>query len=216
MVELVGITKHIKGLANHVGAEITAANVLSVSRPMLVAAANKAGLDSPWYPRLMVAAQVTDIFDGRVARKYGASPYGGLVDIIADHATEGLMYQHLRDEKITPSWVPTVTTTRHFITDSLRVAHTVFDSSVMHETNGVLQLNGSETAKKIVGSRVMRGGFGVLKAAVPFVAPSHPRLARDLSVLAAGVSVVRGIPVVFNRENIRLLQRVKEQISQKH
>ncbi|GEM_PF-6895334 len=211
MVELASIAKQAKGFGERLRRELTPANALSLSRPFLVAGANRVGLEKPgMYRAFMIAAQVTDIFDGIAARKYGPSPYGGLIDIVSDHATEAVLYRGLKQEGIVPSWVPVITAARHVTTDLLRAGHTIFDSAVLHERNGILQLNGSETAKKVVGSRVMRGGFGALKAVVPFVAPSHPRLARDLSVVAAGVSVARGIPVVFNRENITLMKHIKQ------
>lgn len=192
--------------------ELNVANAFSVAKPLLVMAANKSGVESPLYKPLIAASFAADIFDGRIARKFGSSPQGGVVDVITGHATEALIYRHLSDEGIIPKWVPPVTLVRNVVTDIVRETHVITDSPEIQDSNSVLQLNESSIAKKIVASRAMRLGYGVLKASVALSADQNPDLSRNLSKVAVGVSMARGLPVVLNKGNYRMLMQSKERV----
>lgn len=185
--------------------ELTVANAFSVAKPLFVFAANKSGVESDLYKPLIAASFVADICDGMAARRFGSSPQGGVVDVLTDHASEGLLYKHLSEEEIIPKWVPVVTLVRNVATDVIREAHVVADSSEGGQS--VLHLNESQVAKKLVGSRVMRLAYGLLKSSVALTADKDSDIARNLSKVAVGVSIVRGIPVVLNKRNYQLFKQ---------
>lgn len=185
--------------------ELTVANALSIARPLLVMAANKLDLKNPLYRGLIGLAFLTDALDGPIARGSGKSPFGGLIDIVADHATEVLMYSRLKKEGIVPNWVPGVVTARVIATDIVRASHLIKADEVSTENNGVLKIEASPLSETIVASRVSRAISGASKVAVPMAAPDYPRLARSLAILAVAFNVVRGLPVLFNKRNKKLL-----------
>lgn len=190
-----------------IGDEITVANAFSIAKPLFVIAANKSGVESALYKPLIAASFAADIFDGRVARRFGSSPQGGVVDVVTDHAAEALMYKQLGNEGIIPKWVPAVTLVRNIATDIVREAHVATDSPEIQESNSVLQLNKSPIANQLVASRAMRLGYGVIKASVALTADHNSDLARNLSKVAVGTSIVRSLPVILNKANYQVFKR---------
>lgn len=199
-----------ESILNLLRRELTLANGLSAVRPFLVMVANKTKLENPLFRGLMGSAFAIDSLDGMAARRNGGSRLGGLIDIIADHAVEFLMYARLKKEGIVPAWVPVVVGVRDVITDTIRASHIIVDPTILDKDKGVLKIEDSNLSESIIGSNVSRTGYALLKAVVALTAPSNPKLAKNLAIAAAGLSIIRGIPVLFNRENKKLVDAFKK------
>lgn len=185
--------------------ELNFANLLSASRPLLAALANSFGLENPFvYSGLMGVAYSTDALDGMAARKFGSGKWGGFVDIVADHATEAIMYSYLANQELIPRWIPPVVIGRALITDVIRFAHLLKKDS--DTKMDVLRLGGRFT-EKIVTSKTIRTSYALLKTAIPFSAALSPWLTEPLAIGGAVTSLVRGIPVIFYRNNLSLFRK---------
>lgn len=188
--------------------EFTLANGISAARPLLMVAANLAGLDNPLeYSGLVAAAFSTDALDGWAARKFGKSPKGDFVDILADGTTSGLMYIHLASASVIPQWVPVVTIGRDIATNIIRATHMILEKDLT-ERGGVLGIGD----QKLVSSRLTRTGYGSLKAAVGLSAPFVPPVTEILSEVATAACLVRGVPVIFNKSNKELVSALKKAV----
>lgn len=191
--------------------EFTLANGISAARPLLMVAANLAGLDNPLeYSGLVAAAFSTDALDGWAARRFGKSPKGDFVDILADGTTSALMYVHLAGAGVIPQWVPVVTIGRDVATNIIRASHMILDKNLTEE-GGVLDI-GEQPLNALATSRPIRVSYVSLKAAVGLSAPFAPPATEFLSEVATAVCLVRGVPVIFNKRNKELASAIKNTI----
>lgn len=170
--------------------ELNLANLISLSRPFLMALATRYGLEKPrLYGIFVCAAFATDIADGMVARSLGTSKWGGLIDVICDHIAEFILYSDLSKQKVIPSWIPTVILGTALIKDVARYKRV---------------RNNSGSEPDIVASRASKFSYNLAKLAVPATAV----LRRDRTPwVAAGVSAIaalRVFPTLYsNREKKR-------------
>jgi CDP-diacylglycerol--glycerol-3-phosphate 3-phosphatidyltransferase len=155
---------------------------------------------------LLVVLYLMDWFDGYIARlRREVTEMGAVLDIALDRAVENILWIAFMYIGMVPLWVPIVFLIRSFVVDGIRsVALTRGKSGfgMMHSAWG----------RFLVASRFMRAFYGLAKALVfgllylthvlaikyPTVpATLHP-WNQGLIFLAAGLCVLRGIPVVLD------------------
>ncbi len=179
------------------------------------------GSASPWATASAVVLTVVviamDGLDGYLARRLDlTSELGGVLDITADRIVEHIFWITFAVMGMVGLWVPLVVMTRSFLVDSARgmaLAHgrTAFGEGTMMR---------SPLSRFVTGSRFMRNLYGVAKVAAfvllgVLVAVSRAGASgvRVLSadaltlltgvaqvsvVVAVGLCVVRGIPVLLD------------------
>lgn len=155
---------------------------------------------------LLIILFLMDWFDGYVARlRNEVTELGAVLDIALDRSVENILWITFMYLGLVPLWVPIVFLIRSFIVDGVRgVALTRGKSGfgMMHSAWGQF----------LVASRFMRAFYGLAKAlafgmlyftwALALKYPHimtilHP-LNQGLIFLAAGLCVVRGIPVLLD------------------
>ncbi|HEY9072766.1 MAG TPA: CDP-alcohol phosphatidyltransferase family protein [Desulfobaccales bacterium] len=155
---------------------------------------------------LLIVLFLMDWFDGYVARvRHEVTEMGAVLDVALDRAVENILWLTFMYLAMVPLWVPIVFLLRSFIVDGIRgvaLARGKSGFGMMHSPLG----------KFLVASRFMRALYGLAKAVVFCLlylthalalkypgAPLtlHP-LNQGLILLAVGLCVVRGIPVLLD------------------
>ncbi len=155
---------------------------------------------------LLLLLFLMDWFDGYVARaRREVTELGAVLDIALDRAVENVLWITFMYLGLVPLWVPILFLVRSFIVDGIRgVALTRGKSGfgMMHSAWG----------RFLVASRFMRASYGLVKALVfamlyftyalalkiPGVLLTLHPLNQGLILLAAGLCVLRGIPVLLD------------------
>ncbi len=155
---------------------------------------------------LLIILYLLDWFDGYVARlRNEVTELGAVLDVALDRAVENILWITFMYLGMVPLWVPIVFLIRSFIVDGIRgVALTRGKSGfgMMHSSWG----------RFLVASRFMRAFYGMAKAVVfcqlylthalilkyPGAAAALQPLNEILILLAVGLCVLRGIPVVLD------------------
>lgn len=78
-----------------------------------------------WWPALVVGTIIgsTDFVDGWLARKYGPTVLGGLLDPIADKVFVALIYLPFADLGVIPAWACALMFVREYLVTALRSAY---------------------------------------------------------------------------------------------
>jgi CDP-diacylglycerol--glycerol-3-phosphate 3-phosphatidyltransferase len=158
-----------------------------------------------------------DGVDGWVARRRGeSSQFGAVFDIAGDRVVENVLWVVFADLDLIPIWVPLLVMTRGFIVDGLRSISFAEGMTAFGERN----MMRSPLTRWLTAGRFMRGLFGYAKA-LGFVfltgleAYRHHDAAGTfigslygveafrwlgwfLVWLAVALTVVRGLPVIFD------------------
>jgi CDP-diacylglycerol--glycerol-3-phosphate 3-phosphatidyltransferase len=155
---------------------------------------------------LLVVLYLMDWFDGYIARlRHEVTEMGAVLDIALDRAVENILWISFMYLGMVPLWVPIVFLIRSFVVDGIRGAALSRGKSgfgMMHSAWG----------RFLVASRFMRAFYGLAKAVVfgmlyltHVLAIKYPSLPatlhpwnQSLIFLAAGLCVLRGIPVVLD------------------
>jgi CDP-diacylglycerol--glycerol-3-phosphate 3-phosphatidyltransferase len=155
---------------------------------------------------LLIILYLLDWFDGYVARlRNEVTELGAVLDVALDRAVENILWITFMYLGMVPLWVPIVFLIRSFIVDGIRgVALTRGKSGfgMMHSSWG----------RFLVASRFMRAFYGLVKAVVfcqlylthaltlkyPVAAVALQPVNEILILLAVGLCVLRGIPVILD------------------
>ena len=134
----------------------------------------------------------TDWVDGMLARKYGPTVLGGLLDPIADKVFIAFAYVPFADDNVglVPAWAAALMFTREFFITSLRSAYEQRD----------LTLKTSYLAK--VKTWTQMQGIGVMLL-FPLVGPESTGLTWFLIILTAGPLVVMGLIWILKKKFFR-------------
>ena len=174
----------------------------------------------PWWQLanapLMIFIIVTDALDGYVARKRGEETvFGATFDIAVDRIVENVMWVVLAHLGFIGVWVPLLFICRGNLVDAIR-------SRGASKGQAAFDMLQSPVGRFLVAGRFMRVFYAVVKAVTfawillwqpfPELAPEFwvqwsaiiQQVSFALVVLAAGLCVLRGLPVVlefmFNKE----------------
>jgi CDP-diacylglycerol--glycerol-3-phosphate 3-phosphatidyltransferase len=158
-----------------------------------------------------------DGFDGWVARRRAeSSQFGAVFDIAGDRIVENVLWVVFADLNLVPIWVPLLVITRGFVVDGLRSLSFSEGMTPFGEHN----MMRSRFTRWLTAGRLMRGLFGYAKA-LGFVfltglegyrhhdahgtligslygVEAFRWLGWSLVWLAIALTVVRGIPVIFD------------------
>lgn len=155
---------------------------------------------------LLIILFLMDWFDGYVARlRNEVTEMGAVLDVALDRAVENILWITFMYLGLVALWVPIVFLIRSFIVDGMRgVALTRGKSGfgMMHSPWG----------RFLVASRFMRAFYGLAKAVVfcqlylthalalhnPNMLVTLQPLNQILILLAVGLCVLRGVPVVLD------------------
>lgn len=155
---------------------------------------------------LLIVLFLMDWFDGYVARvRHEVTEMGAVLDVALDRAVENILWLTFMYLAMVPLWVPIVFLIRSFIVDGIRgvaLARGKSGFGMMHTPVG----------RFLVASRFMRALYGLAKAvvfcllylthALALKYPGAPlalhSLNQGLILLAVGLCVARGIPVLLD------------------
>ena len=155
---------------------------------------------------LLIVLFLMDWFDGYVARvRHEVTEMGAVLDVALDRAVENILWLTFMYLAMVPLWVPIVFLIRSFIVDGIRgvaLARGKSGFGMMHTPVG----------RFLVASRFMRALYGLAKAvvfcllylthALALQYPGAPlalhSLNQGLILLAVGLCVARGIPVLLD------------------
>ncbi len=155
---------------------------------------------------MLLTLFLMDWFDGFVARaRNEVTEMGAVLDIALDRSVENVLWITFMYLGMVPLWVPILFLIRSFIVDGMRgvaLARGKSGFGMMHSPWG----------RFLVASRSMRALYGLTKAAafcvlyltsalalkIPNVLLTLHPLNQSLILLAAGLCVLRGIPVVLD------------------
>jgi len=102
--------------------QLTLVRVAAVPVVVVLYALDQSTLDW-WATGIFIAAMTTDWFDGRVARSRGrTSPFGSLLDPVADKLLVLTVLIMLIDRGVFPGWMVAAIVAREFLVSGLRLA----------------------------------------------------------------------------------------------
>ncbi|MBI5123276.1 CDP-alcohol phosphatidyltransferase family protein [Candidatus Roizmanbacteria bacterium] len=170
--------------------EITAANIVSISRIPLLLTSFAIAKDNPLLLSALLGATYSlDAADGYIARRgLGNSKFGGHIDIFSDHIVELMtMFEFAYGINAIPKEYPWILTGRNVMTDFLRLynafSHTDLQEDHPHKAFGTFDRFG----------RALSGGVKVFEAVIIPIVPSLGLYTSSAHVLT---SLYRGIPVL--------------------
>ncbi len=192
---------------------VSTANLITLSRvPLLWAVAGLLYLPGPW-PALFALGLLPvlflmDWFDGYWARtKNQVTDLGSVLDIAIDRVVENVLWIVFAHQHRVPVWIPVLFITRSFVVDGLR-------GYALAKGYSAFGMMSSTLGRFLVAGRLMRGLYGlakglafggvVLEAVLVGLVPSPPilglvsPLTDFLVYLAAGLCVIRGLPVLWD------------------
>jgi CDP-diacylglycerol--glycerol-3-phosphate 3-phosphatidyltransferase len=158
-----------------------------------------------------------DGLDGYLARRLRvASDRGAVLDIAGDRIVEHVFWIYYAVAGQVSVWVPVVIATRSFVVDTVRSLALSRGKTAF----GVRTMQRSSLSRFLVGSRFMRGAYGVAKvgafllvgalivlhkasvASIPMIPPAGMRVLETGAAAAVcvtmGLCLVRGLPVVWD------------------
>ncbi|MEK7597460.1 MAG: CDP-alcohol phosphatidyltransferase family protein [Patescibacteria group bacterium] len=196
-----------KQLNRRLISEITAANIVSISRIPLLFTSFAIAKDNPLLlSALLGVIYSLDAADGYVARRgLGNSEFGGHIDILSDHIVELMtMFEFAYDMNAIPKEVPWILTARNAMTDFLRLynafSHTDLQEDHPHKAFGTFDRFG----------RTFSGGVKTIEA---LTIPIVPSLGIYTSTAHVLTSIYRGIPVLTSPRSkeiyAELLKKIK-------
>ncbi|MGA8049497.1 MAG: CDP-alcohol phosphatidyltransferase family protein [Burkholderiales bacterium] len=107
---------------------------------------------------VLILIFVLDALDGWIARNFHEeSLFGSIYDIAADRIVESVLWIVLADMGLVPLWITLVFITRGILVDAVR-------SVGASRGRNPFELGTSGIGRFLVGSRLMRGAYGVTKA----------------------------------------------------
>ena len=195
------------------------ANIITISRliPLTLAViclyAEGPALQVAAIPLVLILL-IMDLIDGLVARRSGqVTKLGSALDIAMDRLVEFILWVCYADLDLIPVWVPLIVIARGMIVDAVRsyalaLGETAF--GMMH----------SRLGRFFVSSRFMRDFYGTTKTvafvvlavvhalnrgALPvlgFTRPWFSVAGYTLAVLAVGLCLARGVPVLFDARTL--------------
>ena len=187
--------------------EITAANVVSISRIPLLLTSFAVARDNPWLlSSLLATIFALDAVDGSLARKgFGNSSAGPHIDILSDHIVEFItVFEFAYNLNAIPHEVPWILAARDAVTDFMRLYNAVFlsndaTSAHPHASFGTFDKVG----------RVM--SFGV-KTVEAVTVPIIPSLGIYLSTAHVLTSLYRGLPVITSDKSKKIYKHILERL----
>src|SRR4249919_2458736 len=113
-----------------------------------------------WATVVFMAAMTTDFFDGRVARKRGrSSPFGSLLDPVADKLLVMSVLIVLVGEGVFPGWMVAAIVAREFLVSGLRLA--ALERGVVMEARDLGKLKTwSQAIAAAIGGFAAAGAWG--------------------------------------------------------
>lgn len=168
----------------------------------------------------------SDGIDGWVARRRGStSAFGAVFDIAGDRIVENVLWIVFADLGLIPVWIPLMVLTRGFVVDGLR---SLSYSEGMTAFGGRNMMR-SPVTRWLTAGRFMRGLYGYAKAtgfvfltglAADRLSSAHGTwvaalhdvtgylvLGWSLVATAVALTVVRGVPVIFDAWGLIVPQR---------
>ena len=124
LVEKLGkVRSFAERVSDGVVREVTPANAISVSRPLIAWYGLESFMDEPVKLSLTLgAAFATDALDGFIARRFGDERgLGGYVDVFADRALELLTMWKFASQGMIHYAIPSIYTTKAMVVDSVRI-----------------------------------------------------------------------------------------------
>lgn len=187
--------------------EITAANIVSISRIPLLFTSFAIAKDNPLLLSALLGVTYSlDAADGYVARKgLGNSKFGGQIDILSDHIVELMtMFEFAYGINAIPKEFPWILTARNAMTDFLRLynafSHTNLQEDHPHKAFGTFDRFG----------RALSGSVKTIEA---ITIPILPSLGIYTSTAHILTSIYRGIPVLKSPRSkeiyAELLKKIK-------
>jgi CDP-diacylglycerol--glycerol-3-phosphate 3-phosphatidyltransferase len=155
---------------------------------------------------LLIILYLLDWFDGYVARlRNEVTEMGAVLDVALDRAVENILWITFMYLGLVPLWVPIVFLIRSFVVDGIRgvaLARGKSGFGMMHSPWG----------RFLVASRFMRAFYGLAKGVVfgmlyltqvlvlkyPNVWATLQPVNQSLILLAVGLCIIRGIPVILD------------------
>jgi CDP-diacylglycerol--glycerol-3-phosphate 3-phosphatidyltransferase len=113
-----------------------------------------------WATAVFIAAMTTDFFDGRIARKHGhSSPFGSLLDPVADKLLVMSVLIVLVGEGVFPGWMVAAIVAREFLVSGLRLA--ALERGVVMEARDLGKLKTwSQAVAAAIGGFAAAGAWG--------------------------------------------------------
>jgi CDP-diacylglycerol---glycerol-3-phosphate 3-phosphatidyltransferase len=113
-----------------------------------------------WATAVFIAAMTTDFFDGRIARKRGrSSPFGSLLDPVADKLLVMSVLIVLVGEGVFPGWMVAAIVAREFLVSGLRLA--ALERGVVMEARDLGKLKTwSQAIAAAIGGFAAAGAWG--------------------------------------------------------
>ncbi|MFC1616132.1 CDP-alcohol phosphatidyltransferase family protein [Patescibacteria group bacterium] len=173
--------------------EFTWANLISITRPILVILALVYAKYHPWLlAGLIIIIILLDGLDGIVARKIDKKGrFGAYVDIAADRAVELIiLFTYAYWGMITIA-IPIIFAVRGLLTDFLRVLNNIYKDSKFKEPLSIGKAD----------NRFIRGLYGFIKLAAFSVILILPKFGYGLIIVTLCFNLYRGLPVIFSKRS---------------
>ena len=117
-----------------------------------------------WATGIFIVAMTTDWFDGRVARSRGhSSPFGSLLDPVADKLLVLTVLIVLIDQDVFPGWMVAAIVAREFLVSGLRLA-AIERGVVMHARDLGKLKTWSQATAAAIGGFAAAGAWGTTVA----------------------------------------------------
>ncbi len=155
---------------------------------------------------LLIVLFLMDWYDGYVARlRNEVTELGAILDVALDRSVENILWIVFLYLGMVPLWVPIVFLIRSFVVDGIR-------GVAITQGKSVFGMMHSRLGRFLVASRFMRAFYGLAKALVfcqlmlthalvlrnPAWLGALQPVNRALILLAVGLCVLRGIPVILD------------------
>ena len=150
-----------------------------------------------WALALFGAASITDLFDGKVARKYNmVTNFGKFLDPLADKILVAAALVCFTELGWTESWVTIVILAREFVVSGLRLAAASSEKKVVIAANMWGKIKTASTMAAMVAvlaMHILYDNFGVLPAEFPVIL-----IGRILMYISAVLTVISGIRYIYD------------------
>lgn len=195
-----------KQLNRRLISEITAANVVSISRIPLLLTSFAIAKDNPLLLSALLGVTYSlDVADGYIARRgLGNSQFGGHIDIFSDHIIELMtMFEFAYGMDVIPKAYPWILTARNAMTDFLRL-YNAFSQADLQEDH----------PHKAFGTfdRFGRALSGSVKTIEALTIPIVPSLGIGISTVHVLTSIYRGIPVLTSPRSKEIYAELSKRI----
>lgn len=150
-----------------------------------------------WALALFGAASITDLFDGKVARKYNmVTNFGKFLDPLADKILVAAALVCFTELGWTESWVTIVILAREFVVSGLRLAAASSEKKVVIAANMWGKIKTASTMAAMVAvlaMHILSDNFVVLPAEFPVIL-----IGRILMYISAVLTVISGIRYIYD------------------